>query len=101
MIFVWLLLMDFCILGGKQTEEIWSLVQKFQTSQATDNLIETNRAEQAKNWMWNEIRNGLVERLKTDPAVAKKAAELEVAVTENRLSPTSAADELMDMFIRD
>lgn len=88
-------------LGGKQTEEIWSLVEKFQTSQATDNLIETNRAEQAKNWMWNEIRNGLVERLKTDPAVAKKAAELEVAVTENRLSPTSAADELMDMFIRD
>ncbi|MGI9292247.1 MAG: methylmalonyl Co-A mutase-associated GTPase MeaB [Gammaproteobacteria bacterium] len=83
---------------GGQTEEIWSLVKKFQANQMTDNQIEKNRAEQARNWMWNEIRNGLVERLKADKTVAKKAAELELAVTSNQLSPTTAADELMDLF---
>ena len=62
------------------------------------NRIESNRAEQARNWMWNEIRNGLVERLKADPDVAARAADLERAVIDNQLSPTSAADELMDMF---
>ena len=85
-------------LQGEQTEEIWGLILKYQKSQQTDNQIEKNRAEQARNWMWNEIRNGLVERLKADSTVAKKAAELEQAVTNNTLSPTTAADELMDLF---
>ena len=48
--------------------------------------------------MWNEIRNGLVERLKANPNVAARVQELEASVTENRLSPTTAADELMDIF---
>ena len=37
--------------------------------------------------------------LKADPNVAKRAGELEQAVKDNRLSPTSAADELMDIFV--
>jgi hypothetical protein len=49
--------------------------------------------------MWNEIGNGLVERLKATPKVAARVKELETAVIENRLSPTSAADELMDIFV--
>ena len=83
---------------GNRTAEIWGLMQKFRTTMAADGRIESNRAAQARNWMWNEIRNGLVERLKADPRVAARAAELEQAVTDNRLSPTSAADELMDLF---
>jgi LAO/AO transport system kinase len=85
-------------LKGDQTEHIWDIVEKFQASRNAAGLLDTNRAAQAKCWMWNEIRNGLVERLKTYPQVAKRAQELEQAVTENKLSPTSAADELMDLF---
>jgi LAO/AO transport system kinase len=85
-------------LKGTETVEVWDIIKQFQASQAADGLIETNRAAQAKNWMWNEIRNGLVERLKADVDVAAKAKELEQAVTENKLSPTTAADELMDFF---
>jgi LAO/AO transport system kinase len=85
-------------LQGKETAEVWDIIKQFRDSQAADGLIETNRAAQAKNWMWNEIRNGLVERLKADANVAAKAKELEQAVTENTLSPTTAADELMDLF---
>jgi LAO/AO transport system kinase len=85
-------------LHGTQTAHIWEIIQKFRSSREAAGLIEANRAQQARNWMWNEIRNGLVERLKADPAVAERARELESAVVENRMSPTSAADELMDMF---
>jgi LAO/AO transport system kinase len=85
-------------LKGTETVEVWDIIKQFQASQAADGLIETNRAAQAKNWMWNEIRNGLVERLKADADVAAKAKELEQAVTENKLSPTTAADELMDFY---
>jgi LAO/AO transport system kinase len=85
-------------LQGDKTAEIWDIIKQFQESQSTDDQIETNRAAQAKNWMWNEIRNGLVERLKADADVAAKAKQLEQAVIENKLSPTTAADELMDLF---
>jgi LAO/AO transport system kinase len=85
-------------LSGEQTAQIWETIEKFRTTRAADGLIEANRARQARNWMWNEIRNGLVERLRAKPEVAARVAELELAVTENRLSPTSAADELMDIF---
>jgi LAO/AO transport system kinase len=86
-------------LSGEQTAQTWETMQRFQASQQKDGLIEKNRAEQARNWMWNEIRNGLVERLKATPKVAGRVQELEEAVTANNISPTSAADELMDIFI--
>jgi LAO/AO transport system kinase len=85
-------------LKGEQTEHIWETIQRFQSSRKSAGLIDTNRAAQAKNWMWNEIRNGLVERLKANPDVAARVKELEQAVITNQLSPTSAADELMDIF---
>jgi len=85
-------------LQGDQTTKVWEQVQAFRETRQQAGLIESNRAEQNTNWMWNEVRNGLVERLKTDNQVTARVAELEKAVTENRLSPTSAADELMDVF---
>jgi LAO/AO transport system kinase len=89
----------FSALNGDQTASSWETIEKFRQSRIEKGLIERNRASQAKNWMWNEIRNGLVERLRDQPDVAARVAELEQAVTENRLSPTTAADELMDIFV--
>ena len=85
-------------LSGEQTPAIWATIEKFRASREEAGLIESNRASQAQKWMWAEIRNGLVERLRANSAVAGRVAELEKAVTENRLSPTSAADELMNIF---
>jgi LAO/AO transport system kinase len=84
---------------GEQTAHIWETMKKFRETREAAGLINAVRADQAQNWMWNEISNGLVERLKADPNVAKRADELEQAVKDNRLSPTSAADELMDIFV--
>jgi len=86
-------------LDGEQTAKTWEIMERFRESQQQDGLIEKTRAEQARNWMWNEIRSGLVERLKATPEVTARIKELEQAVTANKLSPTSAADELMDIFI--
>ena len=86
-------------LDGTQSAHIWEVICRFRDSRAELGLLEKNRAAQAKNWMWSEIQSGLVERLMRDPQVAARVAELESAVTENRISPTSAADELMDLFI--
>ena len=87
-------------LNGGRTPEVWQTVEKYREQRAAQGLIEQKRADQAINWMWNEIRNGLVERLKATPDVATRVADLEQAVRENRISPTSAADELMEIFIK-
>ena len=90
----------FSALDGGQTAHVWALMAKFRTSREAAGLIDKNRARQARNWMWNEISNGLVERLRANPEVAERIRELEDDVQNNQLSPTSAADELMDLFIR-
>jgi LAO/AO transport system kinase len=87
-------------LGGERTAEIWKMVEEYQALRESKGLISQKRAEQSINWMWAEIRNGLVERLRATPEVAKQVEKLEQAVRDNRLSPTSAADELMEIFIK-
>ncbi len=84
--------------SGEQTEHIWETMKRFRETRVAAGLLTANRAEQARNWMWNEVSNGLIERLKASPDVAQRAVELEQAVRNSRLSPTSAADELMDIF---
>jgi LAO/AO transport system kinase len=85
---------------GEQTEQIWGVVERYRESREAAGLIAAARSEQALSWMWNEIRNGLVERLKASPAVAAEVERLEQAVRDNTLSPTSAADELTQIFLR-
>jgi len=96
----WEVPVEFCSsLGGEQMAHIWELISRFRSHGEKDGFTSRARAEQAGNWMWNEISNGLIERLRANPDVAARAAALEQAVKQNRLSPTSAADELLDMFL--
>ena len=85
---------------GDCTEHVWQLVQQFRAHRVIHASIDELRSEQACDWMWNEIRNGLVERLRQNPAIQAKLKQLETAVRENRISPTSAADELMDDYAK-
>jgi len=87
-------------LGGERTAEVWKMVEDYQALRKSKGLISQKRAEQSINWMWAEIRNGLVERLRATPEVAKQVEKLEQAVRDNQISPTSAADELMEIFIK-
>lgn len=83
---------------GNCNEQVWEIVQKFRTHREARAPVEHLRAEQACDWMWSEIRSGLVERLRENPAVAARLEELEQAVRESRIPPTTAADELMDAY---
>ncbi len=87
-------------LNGERTAEVWKIVEDYQAMREGKGLVARKRAEQAINWMWSEIRNGLVERLRATPDVAARVAELEQAVRESKISPTTAADELMEIFIK-
>jgi LAO/AO transport system kinase len=87
-------------LSGEQMAGIWETIERYRESQNSAGAIEENRSAQARDWMWNEIGADLVERLKQSPAVQARVMELEQAVAEGKLSPTTAADELVASFLK-
>ena len=98
----WEVLVESCsALSGEQTPHIWEILERFRLSQTETAALEQNRAKQAKNWMWNEIGADLTDRLKDSPQVKVRIAELEDAVANGTLSPTTAADELVATFFGD
>ena len=86
--------------SGARTAEVWALVEQYRSQRNASGLIESTRAEQAINWMWGEIQNSLVEQLRADTAVKEQVHKLEMAVRDNQLSPTTAADELIELFLK-
>ena len=65
---------------------------------ATSGQLADVRANQARAWLWDELRAGLVERFRRDPEVAADLAELEAAVLAGTIAPTAAAQSLLDRF---
>ena len=85
-------------LTNKGIGEVWDAVTNYESIMLETGELTTNRAEQARAWMWNEIREGLIEAFKAEPAVAAKVRKLEVEVAEGRITPGAAADRLLKRF---
>jgi LAO/AO transport system kinase len=62
--------------------------------------VDQHRSAQAQSWLWDEVRETLLDELRTDPAVAELAPDLEAQVTAGELSPAAAAHELLRTFRR-
>jgi LAO/AO transport system kinase len=78
--------------------EAWAAMVDFaEAVRATGELAELRRT-QADAWMWSEIDETLVEALRADPQVQATLAQVEPAVLDGRLSPTSAARQVLSAF---
>jgi LAO/AO transport system kinase len=82
-------------LQGTGVDEVWSVVEKFVAHLREDDALERLRARQAVAWMWEEIREDLVDSFLGDPRVADRWSGIEEAVRAGRLSPTTAARRLL------
>ncbi len=96
----WEVVVEACsALSGDKTADIWKLMMKYRESQTDIGALDNSRAEQARQWMWNEIGLDLTDRLKSSTQLRSRIDELEAAVTAGTLSPTTAADELVESFL--
>jgi GTPase len=82
-------------LTGVGIDEAWAEVERFHAHLRAGGGLDRLRAEQAVAWMWAEMRERLVESLRRDDRVAKRLAEVEGDVRAGRVSPTTAAHELL------
>ena len=86
-------------LHGVGVAEAWNVIVRYRDTLTAHGEIARRRGEQARDWLWSYIAENLVAALKKRPKIERLLPELEVAVTEGRLPPTVAAQELLDTFL--
>lgn len=83
---------------GAGVPEVWDAVGRYRAALGPTGEIGRRRAEQARAWMWSEIRESLVAAFTADPAVRAALAGLEADVAAGRTTPGMAARLLLDWF---
>jgi LAO/AO transport system kinase len=81
---------------GEAVDEVWDAIGEYRDATAAE--LPARRAEQARDWMWSEVTDGLLDELRADERVAGLAEELEAAVAEGTVTPTAAAQRLLARF---
>ena len=76
-------------------DDVWAEIERLDEHLRSDGALDRLRADQAVSWMWAEMRDRLVERFSRDERVAELLADAEAAVRAGRVSPTSAAHDLL------
>ena len=84
---------------GTGIADAWEAVLRHHDMLKSTSELTTRRAAQARDWLWSDVSDNLVEELKSDPQVRDKLAELESATSAGRMPPTVAARTLLDIFL--
>jgi LAO/AO transport system kinase len=85
---------------GAGIAEAWDLVGQHHEALEAAGELERRRAAQARDWMWSEVGDSLLEALQGEPGVRGRIPELETAVSEGRLAPATAAARLLELFLQ-
>lgn len=81
-------------LTGTGIAELWAQVLAHRERLSATGDFAARRREQQLKWMWAILEQRLFARLHSSGAIKAKLAQIEAAVTEGRLSPAVAADEI-------
>ena len=84
---------------GVGIDRVWAIVEEHQAALRASGALDARRAEQARDWMWSEVNNGLLDALASDPVVAAEMHALENDVRSGAISPTAAAQRILRRFL--
>jgi LAO/AO transport system kinase len=83
-------------LTGAGLDEVWGRVRAHREALAQAGELTARRADQQVDWMWQMVRDRLLDRLVTDPGVARRLPGVTAEVRSGTLTPTLAAQALLD-----
>src|SRR5690606_33791378 len=81
---------------GAGMEEVWQAVLDHRAALEAAGELERRRADQQVEWMWRVVRDTLLDRLQSDEGVRAALPGIERAVREGELTPTLAAQRLLE-----
>ena len=82
-------------LHGRGIAEAWDAMVDLTASARTAGERDRRRAQQATTWMWDEVRQELIDRLLADPEVRAHVDGLEQAVGSGATTPAAAARQIL------
>jgi len=83
---------------GDGIAEVWAALVSAHSALRASGGLDRQRSEQARSWLWREVRGALEGRLRTHPAVVAVLAEVEDEVTAGRVTPSAGAARLLESF---
>ncbi|MDP6344150.1 MAG: methylmalonyl Co-A mutase-associated GTPase MeaB [Alphaproteobacteria bacterium] len=80
--------------------EAWAAVGRFRAAIEQAGGLALHRAGQARRWLWEEVEENLLAALKSDPAIAALAAEMERRAAAGEITPSAAAAAILEAFLK-
>lgn len=83
---------------GEGLDQVWDAVTKHRVELEEAGTLVTRRLAQQQDWLWNMVRDELMEALRTMPEVRAKAREVEAELADESLSALEGAQEVLSTF---
>ncbi|PWC52905.1 methylmalonyl Co-A mutase-associated GTPase MeaB [Azospirillum sp. TSO22-1] len=80
-------------------DAVWATIGEHRAAMEQAGLRAQRRAEQARAWLWSEIRETLLDAFRRHPQVQAALPALEASVTAGTHIPTAAARTLLERFL--
>ena len=84
-------------LEGTGLEELWKTVERHQKVLSEAGEFEARRRAQQVDWTWQMVRETVLDRMLSNPAVRKARAEVERQVLAGELTPAMAAQQILEL----
>jgi LAO/AO transport system kinase len=84
-------------LEGTGLEELWKTVERHQKVLSEAGEFEARRRAQQVDWTWQMVRDTVLDRMLSNPAVRKARAEVERQVLAGELTPAMAAQQILKL----
>ena len=85
---------------GEGIEAVWERVAEHRRLTEEAGELARRRAAQARTWLWRDLEDRLIARLRDDPGVAASLPGIEAEVAAGTLEPGAAARRLIAIFER-
>jgi LAO/AO transport system kinase len=82
-------------LEGTGLEELWETVERHRDVLTEAGDFEARRRAQQVDWTWQMVRDTVLDRLLSNPAVRKARADVERQVLTGELTPALAAQQIL------
>ena len=85
-------------LEKKGIDNVWETVEKYIHIKKSSGRFFDKRKKQAIDWMWTTVYEGVKEMLLENKNVTDLAIDMEKAVVDNKITPSFAADAIIERF---
>lgn len=79
-------------------DAVWTQVERHRTVMTEHGEFEVRRRRQQMDWTWSMVRESLLAKLNADPAVRALVPDVERQVLAGTITPTLAAQRILDAF---